>query len=108
MDWALGDWVSPLDLSTGGYSQSYELQYQLTGKRGSLLRFLRLVEVVRGLLPGASFDDRFALFDDLDMDRAQRVGAGTGVTVLDGITRFARYSRLLWMERRAPAAAVPE
>lgn len=80
----------------------------LPAQPSSLLRFLRLVEVVRGLLPGASFDDRFALFDDLDMDRAERVSVGSGVTVLDGITRFARYSRLLWMARRAPQAAIPE
>jgi len=78
----------------------------LPAQPSSLLRFLRLVEVVRRLLPGAAFDDRFALFDDLDMDRAQRVGIGSGVTVLDGITRFARYSRLLWMSRRAPEATV--
>ncbi len=77
----------------------------LPSQPSSLLRFLRLVEVLRHLLPGAFFDDRFALFDDLDMDRAQRIGLGSGVTILDGITRFARYSRLLWMARRAPKAA---
>jgi hypothetical protein len=80
----------------------------LPAQPSSLLRFLHLVEVVRGLLPSAMFDDRFALFDDLDMDRAQRVGVGGGVTVLDGVTRFARYSRLVWMARRAPEAVVPE
>lgn len=36
--WALRDWMSPLDLGTGGFSQSYELQYQLTPPDGSLLR----------------------------------------------------------------------
>jgi hypothetical protein len=80
----------------------------LPAQPSSLLRFLHLVEVMRGLLPSAAYDDRFALFDDLDMDQAQRVGAGTGVTVLDGITRFARYSRLLWMARRAPDVTAPE
>ena len=80
----------------------------LPAQPSSLLRFLHLVEVVRGLLPSAMFDDRFALFDDLDMDRAQHVGVGGGVTVLDGVTRFARYSRLVWMARRAPEAVVPE
>ncbi len=38
MDWALRDWISPLDLATGGYSQSYELQYERLGQRDSLLR----------------------------------------------------------------------
>ncbi len=37
-DWALRDWISPLDLATGGFSQSYELQYELTPADGSLLR----------------------------------------------------------------------
>jgi hypothetical protein len=68
----------------------------------SLLRFLHLVQAVRRLAPQAGFDDRFALFDDLDMDRAHRVGAGKGVTVLDGITRFERYSRLQWLARQRP------
>ena len=80
----------------------------LPSQPSSLPRFLHLVEVLRGLLPRASFDDRFALFDDLDMDQAQRVSVGTGVAVLDGVTRFARYSRLLWMAQRAPEAAVQE
>ncbi len=37
-DWALRDWLSPLDLGAGGFSQSYELQYELTPSAGSLLR----------------------------------------------------------------------
>ncbi len=37
-DWALRDWLSPLELGAGGFSQSYELQYQLTPSAGSLLR----------------------------------------------------------------------
>jgi tetratricopeptide (TPR) repeat protein len=50
MDWALGDWVSPLDLSAGGYSQSYELQYQLVGKRQSLLRLAGFHREMRNLI----------------------------------------------------------
>lgn len=37
-NWALRDWLSPLDLAMGGFSQSYELQYQLMPPDGSLLR----------------------------------------------------------------------
>ncbi len=37
-DWALFSWVSPTDLGTGGYSQSYELQYQIMPTNASLFR----------------------------------------------------------------------
>ena len=63
----------------------------------ALLHFRRLVERIRRAAPEAAFDDRFALFDDGDPARASQVAAGPGVTVLDGVSRFARYSRLLWM-----------
>jgi tetratricopeptide (TPR) repeat protein len=36
--WALSDGLSPLDFSDGGFGQSYELQYQLMPRNGSLLR----------------------------------------------------------------------
>ena len=37
-DWGLRDWLSPVDLALGGYSQSTELQYELLPASGSLLR----------------------------------------------------------------------
>lgn len=37
-DYSLREWISPLDLAMGGFSQSYELQYELTPPDGSLLR----------------------------------------------------------------------
>ena len=37
-DWGLRDWLSPLNLGLGGYSQSNELQYELLPASGSLLR----------------------------------------------------------------------
>ncbi|MBM3500716.1 MAG: TonB-dependent receptor, partial [Armatimonadetes bacterium] len=36
--WALADGLSPLDFTDGGFGQSYELQYQLMPRNGSLLR----------------------------------------------------------------------
>ncbi|MCD6359511.1 MAG: TonB-dependent receptor, partial [Armatimonadetes bacterium] len=38
MDWSLRRWMSPRDLGPGGYSQSWELQYQLVPSGSSLLR----------------------------------------------------------------------
>lgn len=37
-DWASRPWISPLDLTTGGYSQSWEAVYELTPADGSVLR----------------------------------------------------------------------
>jgi hypothetical protein len=37
-DWASRPWLSPLDLATGGYSQSWEAVYELTPDDGSVLR----------------------------------------------------------------------
>ncbi len=37
-DWGLGEWLSPLDLALGGYTQSHEVQYELLPSNGSLLR----------------------------------------------------------------------
>jgi outer membrane receptor protein involved in Fe transport len=37
-DWASQPWLSPLDLATGGYSQSWEAVYELTPDDGSVLR----------------------------------------------------------------------
>jgi Tfp pilus assembly protein PilF len=37
-DWALRDWLSPLNLARGGFSQSNEFQYELLPAGGGLLR----------------------------------------------------------------------
>jgi len=37
-DWALRPWISPLDLTTGGYSQSWEAVYELAPRDGTILR----------------------------------------------------------------------
>jgi outer membrane receptor protein involved in Fe transport len=37
-DWGLRDWLSPLDLALGGYSQSNELQYEWLPSSGALVR----------------------------------------------------------------------
>jgi hypothetical protein len=99
-----------LDLYPAGEERALRVREESTQLSGqampeqpsSLLRFLHLVRTLQRLAGEASFDDRFALFDDLDTHRAERSDARTGVTVLDGITRFERYSRLLWMAQ-APA-----
>lgn len=46
-DWALRPWLSPLDLATGGYSQTWEAVYERTPEDGSVLRgglFFRSLE----------------------------------------------------------------
>jgi hypothetical protein len=94
-----------LDLYPAGEERALRLREESTRLHGegipeqpsSLLRFLHVVQALQRVAPDAPFDDRFALFDDLDTDRVQRTDARSGVTVLDGISRFQRYSRLLWM-----------
>jgi tetratricopeptide (TPR) repeat protein len=48
--WALRDWLSPLDLTTGGFSQTYELQYQLLPRSGSLLRLSAYYRTLRNFI----------------------------------------------------------
>ena len=49
-DYSLREWISPLDLATGGFSQSYELQYELTPPDGSLLRLSAFHRDVRNYI----------------------------------------------------------
>lgn len=48
--WALRDWISPLDLAMGGFSQTYELQYQLLPHDGSLLRLSAYYRTLRNFI----------------------------------------------------------
>lgn len=50
-DWALRPWISPLDLATGGFSQSWEAVYERTPEDGSVMRG-------GGVLPHAGEPDR--------------------------------------------------
>jgi tetratricopeptide (TPR) repeat protein len=49
-DYALRDWISPLDLADGGYSQSWELQYQLMPRNASLLRLSGFYRTLRNFI----------------------------------------------------------
>ncbi len=50
--WALGDWTSPPGLAPGGYTQSYELQYERMPADGSLLRLAVFSRDMHNLLVG--------------------------------------------------------
>lgn len=65
------------------------------GPASALLHFRALLDGLGGTL----VDDRFGRFDDLDPAHPGRSEVRPGVTVLDGIDRFSRYSRLLWHAR---------
>ncbi|NSW56487.1 MAG: TonB-dependent receptor [Armatimonadetes bacterium] len=86
--WALRE-MSPLDLATGGFSQSYELQYQLTPVDGSLVR------------AGIYYRDAENLIVDL-ADPAW--AAGEASTVLaSGTTRGAEIEWEKWIGRNLSA-----
>jgi hypothetical protein len=65
--WSLTDWLSPLDLARGGYSQSYELQYERLSGQGTLLRLAAFHRDLRNLL--------------VDLDDP-RLSAGAGPTLV--------------------------
>lgn len=48
--WALADWMSPLDLARGGWAQSYEVQYERLVDARSLLRLGVYQRDIRSLL----------------------------------------------------------
>lgn len=48
--WSLGDTRSPLDFALGGFGQSYELQYQLLPRDGSLLRLSAFHHTMRNVI----------------------------------------------------------
>lgn len=103
------DHLGVLDLYPVGAARCLRAREETTDFAGmadgtapsALLRFRALVERVRAAAPGASFDDRFDRFDDLDPLRARRTAAAAGTTILDGVARFERYSRILWHAQRA-------
>ena len=49
-DWALTDPLSPLDLATGGWSQSWEAVYELAPRDGSILRAGAFYRELRNLI----------------------------------------------------------
>jgi hypothetical protein len=106
-----GDHRGVLDLYVRGSATGFRVREESTRMSGagmpeqpsSMLRFLHLVRCVRRLAPDAAFDDGFSLFDDLEASQARRVEAGAGTVLLDGVRRFERYSRLLWLARRTRA-----
>lgn len=86
--WALRE-MSPLELATGGFSQSYELQYQLTPADGSLFR------------AGIYYRDAESFIVDL-ADPAW--AAGEASTVLaSGTTRGAEIEWEKWIGRNLSA-----
>jgi hypothetical protein len=73
----------------------YKALQRSPGPASALLHFRTLLDGLGDTL----VDDRFGRFDDLDPAHPGRSDVRPGVTVLDGIDRFSRYSRLLWHAR---------
>jgi hypothetical protein len=102
------DQRSVLDIFPTGSDRGFRVREESVSYTGtglpeapsSLLRFVHLLRTLRTVAPGATLDERFALFDGGEDGTSTGVQVRPGVTVLDGITRFDRYSRLLWLSRR--------
>ena len=89
--WALRDAASPLDFALGGFSQSYEAQYQLIPRNGSLLRVSVFHRSLRNLL--------------VDLQDPQLAPLQAPVVVAAGTLRGAEVELEHWLTRELSAGA---
>ena len=89
--WALPDGLSPLDLGGGGFSQSYELQYQLMPRNGSLFRVAGFYRTLRNFI--------------VDLQDPQWAPGQAGAVVAAGSLQGAQVECEHWLTREISARA---
>ena len=109
------DHFGVLDLYPAGGDRCLRVREESTDFRGlgtgspasALLRFRRLLDLIRTACADAPFDQGFARSGAEAADSGRFAPEGAVVKIVDGVSRFGRYSRLHWWARRAAAGAAP-